>query len=242
MTTRSFNNNLELCIKALSLLPIEDFLPITLESEGEKAVWTSMRNYFQGKAAWLRVLMLMEAPPLSLLNNGLFLLPHAEMSKALADLATSVYVRAGDLPIVMEFESPAELWLACELSNCKIQLDTGGLTDSPALIGKKDALDCAVQALNWLEALADGMSVDPPAEIFLPLSRFSLTRELEAVALALAKECPEFDRRHYRPYLKAIRHGLSQIQRCKDLRLCYYHPESDQLIVTGKGKKLPPRK
>lgn len=233
--------DLEICIKALSFLPIEHFLPITLEAEGEKAVWTSMRNFFQGKAAWLRVLMLMEAPPPSLLNKGLFLLPFAEKSKALADLITAVYVRAGDSPLVMTFKSPSVLWLACEVSNCLIQLDNGGLTGYPSLMGKKDILIRSGKVLDWLASLADGISVEIPPDVFSPSSRDSLTREVEAVALVLARSDPEFNQRHYRPYLKAVRHNLSQIQRCKDIQLCYYLPQNDQLFVTGKDKKLPPR-
>jgi hypothetical protein len=241
MTTRSFNNNLELCIEALSFLPIEDFLPITLESEGEKAVWTSMRNYFQGKAAWLRVLMLMEAPPPSLLNKGLFLLPYAEMSKALADLITAVYVRAEDSSLVMTFESPSELWLACEVSTCLIQLDNGGLTGSPALMGKKDILACSGKVLDWFATVADGINTKLPPDVFLPSSRNSLAKEVEAVALVLARIDSEFNQRHYRPYLKAVKRNSSQIKRCKDIQFCYYLPQNDQLFVTGKNKKLPPR-
>lgn len=233
--------DLEFCIKALSFLPIEDFLPITLEAEGEKAVWTSMRDYFQGKAAWLRVLMLMEAPPPSLLNKKLFLLPFAEKSKALADLITAVYVRAGDSPLVMTFESPSVLWLACEVSNCLIQLDNGGLTGSPVIMGKKDILARSSKVLDWLASLADGISVELPPDVFSPSSRNSLTREVEVAALALAQSDPEFNQRHYRPYLKAVRHNLSQIQRCKDIQVCYYLLQNDQLFVTGKDKKLPPK-
>jgi hypothetical protein len=233
--------DLEFCIKALSLLPIEDFLPITLETEGEKAVWTSMKNAYQGKAAWLRVLMLMEAPPPSLLEKELFLLPYAEMSKALADLITAVYVRAGDSPLVMTFESPYLLWLACEVSSCLIQLDNGGLTGSPALIGKKDILTRSAKVVDWLATLADGINSELPPDCFLPASRNSLAREVEDVALVLAQSDPEFNQRHYRPYLKAVRHNLSQIKRCKDIQLCYYLPQNDQLFVTGKDKKLPPR-
>lgn len=236
------STDLELCIKALSFLPIEDFLPITLEAKGEKAVWTSMRNYFQDKAAWLRVLMLMEAPSPSLLNEGLFLLPHAEMSKALADLITAVYVRAGDSPLAMIFESPAQLWLACEVSSCLIKLDNGGLTGSPALIGKKDILTHSVNVLDWLADLADGTKTRFVPKVFLPSpSRPSLTEEVLTAALKLARNDPEFDRRHYRPYLKAIRHNLSQIQHCQSTQFCYYLPEKNQFFVTGKRKKLPSR-
>lgn len=234
--------DLETCIELLSILPIESFLPITLEAEGEKAVWTSVKNYFQGKAAWLRVLMLMEAPPPSLLNKGLFLLPHAEMSKALADLITAVYVRAGDLPLVMAFESPYLLWLACEVSSCLIKLDNGGLTGSPALIGKKDILTHSVNVLDWLADCADGINASFLPKVFLPSPSIpSLTEELLTVALKLARSDPNFDRRHYRPYLKAVRHNLSQIQRCKDTQVCYYLPQNNQFFVTGKDKKLPPR-
>jgi hypothetical protein len=233
--------DLEFCIEALSFLPIEDFLPITLEAEGEKVAWTSMRNYFQGKAAWLRVLMLMEAPPPSLVEKGLFLLPYAEMSKALADLITAVYVRAEDSPLVTAFESPSVLWLACEVSTCLIQLDNGGLTGSPALMGKKDILTRSGKVLDWFATIADGMNAELPLDCFLPSARNSLTREVEAVALVLAQSDPEFNQRHYRPYLKAVKHNLSQIQRCKDIQLCYYLPQSDQLFVTGKDRKLPPR-
>lgn len=241
MTKKSFKD-LETCITALSILPLEEMLPVVLESQAELAQWKGMRFAYRAKAAWLRVLMLMEPLPSALLETDMkFLLPHAEMSKALADLVAAVYVRAGDSPIVMASNSPAELWLACEVSSCLIQFDTGGLTDSPALIGKQDLLIRSTQALDWLGALADGMNVAPPAKIFLPLSRHSLTRELEAVALELAQNCSQFNHRHYRPYLKAIRHGLSQIKRCQDLQVSYYVAKNDQLFVTGKDKKLPPR-
>lgn len=224
------------CIDVLGSLPHKYLLPIILESPSELEFWGRMRFTYQSIAAWLRVLLLMEKAPLELIESGMkYFLPHAEMSKALADLVTAVHVRAGDSRLVQAFDTPAELWLACELDKCQTQLQNSGLVGQPALVGKTDLIHNLIQRCESIEAQAEHCLVSDQ-----PSKPTRLVEQLEVLALVLAKEDPDFNYRHLRPYLKAIKHGMSQIRRCKEIQFGYYLPKNDQLFITGKDKKLPP--
>jgi hypothetical protein len=247
--------NLESAVETIGILP-DMFIPagINFDTKGEREIIKHYRSVYKGLREWLKYLVLKQSlnPELIMFKKWQYYEPHAKLSSSLLDLITGLYPR---LPELQEDDlgenAPVLIWLESQRLECEIVLKGSGILDKPKIPGKVDFINEQFDFLDGLsQNILDGSSqnaikrVDPNESRqenmwYVPLD-FKEAPEafLSALAAELASIDRNFDKDYWRPYEKCKKRWLREIRDNKYLQAgCVL--ETGELVMTGKGKKLP---
>lgn len=207
---------------------------VFLLTEPEKQFFELERFAFKAISLWLQHLLLGEAlAEKAFLTDMKYYQPDAELAEALFRLAVGVHPRTAN-PVIRQFNSPADLWFYSMGQFSQAGLGMAGLTNKPALMGKRELYKDILKAISLLEDLSLPYQEEE-------LSKFrNLTRILilEAQEITRARSNLDFQKDYFRPFLRKLKGSVNKNKNCKALQLPYLLPDG-RLFWTGKNSKLP---
>lgn len=204
--------------------------PILLASASEKQIFQQARFRYKALSLWLRYLLLGESLAEEAVNTNMkYFQPIAELLAAEFRLAVGVHPRSAN-PAIREFDSPADLWFACQWIMSEQCLEDDGLTGTPKLEGKTEGLIENRKAIKRLDNLRTSYQQGTDLNF--------LTGILIVEAHELAKSDHNFELDYFKPYLRVLKRTGKKIERCKQLQKVYLLPDG-QLHWTEQGAKLP---
>jgi hypothetical protein len=219
------------CIYLIADLPFSGLLDFHLETENEQIIWNALKHGLKAKSIWLRHLVLAEALSPEIMLDGIHSYESvAKFSKALLELVTAVH-RWSLHDEIRSFNSPAQLWLECEIGISRFAVEFSGLIGSPLLIAKRQGVKVGIPYISKLEDLEVNLG-DSPAPFF------EAPHLVLKEALALARADTEFETLHFRPFLKAKKQLIYKSKKRTDLQFYYLLP-TGKLFITGSKKHLP---
>lgn len=232
---------LALFIYGIAELPLHP--PIILNTSAEQQLLQSHQLRNKSLSLFLRWIRLGES------QSEVLLLPEiqgyeplARFFDSLLTLAIETQPRTED-GLIRAYESPAILWFSCFLLLSRDSF-AQALTGYPQPKGKKEAIKNARtcwQSLNQLEFFAQlNLKSQRTMTSCITGQRCScLTSWLVLQAGKIASQDPSFDRKYYRPCLRALKKVVSSANERKDLQMMYIDSDG-QLFTTKQSRKRPP--
>lgn len=198
-------------------------LNFLLESDNEQWLFDKCRKTNKILSLWLRHKILAEPlNPLALENNGHALIPQADFLKAILDLCIEIHSR---IPYI---ESPAGLWFFFIKGKANHAVDVFGLTGKPVLRGKVDLIKSYTKLCDSFGELSVRFG-----DIKEPNN---LEMKLYYIGQEIARRDPHFDKRTWKPFIKAWKHYLKHFRDSKHLQIPYLLPNGSLHLSKGRGR------
>jgi len=217
--------------------------PLNLNDD-ERTLLSIHQIKYRALSLYLRWFRLAEKPP-----EQLFLLPEIHPYEPLArfwdsvlDLIIELYPRTGD-ELIRAFNSPAELWFACILLTSDDAFKQA-FTGFPAFRFKREAIKNARDCLKFLNNIGEIAQLklsSQRAESIKPVDPAkhrggSLMAWILLNAAQHAATDSEFDRKCYRPFLRASKKVVGVADRSKGMQITWIDLER-QLSTTKQNRK-----
>lgn len=198
-------------------------LDFILESENEQWIFNNCRITNYKLSLWLRNKILGEPlNPLALEDNGYSLMPKAEYLEAVFKLCIEIYNR---YPI---YSSPAEFWFLVIANEFNELPHFLGLSGQPALRSKREMADKNSKIIS----IFNDLSINPTA---LLKPKF-LEGRLYFIGHRIAVNDPHFDRKIWRPFIKAWSHANRYFRDSTDIHLLYLLSDGQIVSTSGRGR------
>lgn len=201
---------------------------IILDTADQQEVLQVQQFRYQAYSLFLRWIRLGESPADELFITTMkHYEPFAKFWDSILTLAIEVYPRSADEEI-RSFKSPAELWFVC-LKYQSQKAAEGMLEGNLERKAKEKSILKGLELCRYLDNLKT------PCEG--PMPDCIITR-LILEAREIAGREREFDKRAYRPFVKALRKVFNYAKRFDALQFGWIEING-QLFITGQSKKLP---